>query len=123
MFGLWRFGIWILLLNGGPDGVRTHDLMTASHALSQTELQAHAARAQSILLDVGEFCKKCAAFLKLFKSGVMNQIVNEAPALLSFNGALTPARGYWNRISWLTQGVCHDLSEAEACLALIRRHV
>jgi hypothetical protein len=30
LFGSWRFGTWTLLLIGGPDGARTHDLMTAS---------------------------------------------------------------------------------------------
>ena len=62
---------------GGPDGARTHDLMTASHALSQTELQAHSRRATSILLDVGKFCKKCAGLSGRVRCGAMNQGLNK----------------------------------------------
>ncbi len=53
------FDTWLLEFasNGGPHGARTHDLIVANDALSQTELAAHVSEAGMMIMDVGEFFK------------------------------------------------------------------
>ena len=75
------------IMNGGADGDRTHDLLTASQALSQAELQPLVWRALSpsrrtekenrILCDVRWVVNCLKAKLKYANAGSFNQDFNE----------------------------------------------
>ena len=60
---------------GGPHGARTHDLIVANDALSQTELAAHGAKAGGMIIDVSSFCKvRCDSVVTYSEKGARGNL-------------------------------------------------